>query len=107
VTSILEIVSLGAAVITGALGDGYSSITVPIALPLVSNRLLNPALVVVEVAVSCCSAVFNRRRSARSGAASSSWRSGSYRASCWDRCCCRWPQTGTRGGSAAVGVGDL
>jgi uncharacterized protein len=61
VTSILAVVSFGAAVITGALGYGYSSITVPIALLLVSNRVLNPALVIVEVAVNCYSALLNRR----------------------------------------------
>jgi uncharacterized protein len=44
VTEVLALVSVGAAVITRALGYGYSSITVPIALLLVSNRLLDPAL---------------------------------------------------------------
>src|SRR5205814_3342491 len=38
-----------AATINGALGYGFSSITVPLALLFLSNRVLNPALVVIEV----------------------------------------------------------
>jgi uncharacterized membrane protein YfcA len=38
--------------VNGALGYGYSSITVPIALLVVASRVLNPALVVVEVVVN-------------------------------------------------------
>ena len=42
-------ITFAAACVNGALGYGFSSITVPLALLLVSNRLLNPALVIVEV----------------------------------------------------------
>src|SRR5262249_35567426 len=38
-----------AATINGALGYGFSSITVPLALLFMSNRVLNPALVIIEV----------------------------------------------------------
>src|SRR5437016_6109075 len=42
-------ITLLAAVVNGALGYGFSSITVPLALLFLSNRVLNPALVVIEV----------------------------------------------------------
>src|SRR5215467_725682 len=42
-------ITLLAATINGALGYGFSSITVPLALLFLSNRALNPALVVIEV----------------------------------------------------------
>jgi uncharacterized protein len=45
-------ITLGAAVVNGALGYGFSSITVPLALLLLTNRVLNPALVLVEVALN-------------------------------------------------------
>ena len=45
----LLVITLGAAVINGALGYGFSSITVPLALLFLSNRVLNPALVIIEV----------------------------------------------------------
>jgi uncharacterized membrane protein YfcA len=45
----LVLITLGAATINGALGYGFSSITVPIALLFMSNRTLNPALVLIEV----------------------------------------------------------
>lgn len=48
----LAIVTLGAAVVNGALGYGFSSITVPLALLRFSNRILNPALVLIEVALN-------------------------------------------------------
>src|SRR5881396_3201355 len=38
-----------AATINGALGYGFSSITVPLALLFLSNRTLNPALVLIEI----------------------------------------------------------
>lgn len=41
-----------AAVVNGALGYGFSSITVPLALLFVTSRVLNPALVLVEVALN-------------------------------------------------------
>src|SRR4029450_4118741 len=41
-----------AAIVNGALGYGFSSITVPLALLFTSNRTLNPALVLVEVVLN-------------------------------------------------------
>ena len=41
-----------AAVVNGALGYGFSSITVPLALLFTSNRTLNPALVLIEVVLN-------------------------------------------------------
>ena len=49
---IIALTSLFAATVTGALGYGYSSITVPISLLVTTSRLLNPALVLVETAVN-------------------------------------------------------
>jgi len=57
---LLAIVSFAAAVVTGALGYGYSSISVPIALLVFTNRVLNPALVLVEVGVNGYAALLNR-----------------------------------------------
>jgi uncharacterized membrane protein YfcA len=45
----LGVITLVAAVVNGALGYGFSSITVPLALLFLSNRVLNPALVLLEV----------------------------------------------------------
>src|ERR1700741_707098 len=42
-------ITLLAAIINGALGYGFSSITVPLALLFMSNRVLNPALILIEV----------------------------------------------------------
>ena len=51
-TIALAAITLLAAIVNGALGYGFSSITVPIALLFLSNRVLNPALVVIEVALN-------------------------------------------------------
>jgi uncharacterized membrane protein YfcA len=48
----LAVITFGAAVVNGALGYGFSSITVPIALLFLTNRVLNPALVPIEVALN-------------------------------------------------------
>jgi uncharacterized membrane protein YfcA len=48
----LIVITLGAAFVNGALGYGFSSITVPLALLFLSNRALNPALVLAEVALN-------------------------------------------------------
>lgn len=48
----LAIVALGAATINGAIGYGFSSIVTPIALLWFSNKVLNPALVSVELLVN-------------------------------------------------------
>ena len=48
----LAIVALGAALVNGAVGYGFSSIITPIAILWYSNKVLNPALVIVEVTVN-------------------------------------------------------
>jgi len=48
----LAFITLIAAVVNGALGYGFSSITVPVALLFLTNRVLNPALVLVEVVLN-------------------------------------------------------
>jgi uncharacterized membrane protein YfcA len=48
----LILITLGAAIVNGALGYGFSSITVPLALLFLTNRVLNPALVPIEVALN-------------------------------------------------------
>ena len=45
----LAVITFAAGILNGALGYGFSSITVPLALLFLSNRLLNPALVLIEV----------------------------------------------------------
>ena len=57
---VLALTSLGAATVNGALGYGYSSISVPIALLVVAGRVLNPALVIVEVAINLYALWWNR-----------------------------------------------
>ena len=48
----LGAITLLAAIVNGALGYGFSSITVPLALLFMTNRVLNPALVPLEVALN-------------------------------------------------------
>jgi len=60
-TIILLAVAFLAATINGALGYGFSSITVPIALLFYTNRLLNPAMVLVEVALNTYVVFINRK----------------------------------------------
>jgi len=61
VSILIAITSLVAATVTGALGYGYSSITVPISLLVVTSRVLNPALVIVEVVVNLYALFLGRR----------------------------------------------
>src|SRR5215510_4625131 len=49
---VLGVLTFGAAIVNGALGYGFSSITVPLALLFTSNRVLNPALVLIEVVLN-------------------------------------------------------
>src|SRR5438045_1595801 len=49
---VLIAITLLAATVNGALGYGFSSITVPVALLFYANRILNPALVWVEVVLN-------------------------------------------------------
>jgi len=46
---VLAAIALFAAFINGALGYGFSSLTVPLALVFYTNRILNPAVVLIEV----------------------------------------------------------
>lgn len=61
-------ITLFAAVVNGGLGYGFSSITVPLALLFLSNRVLNPALVPIEVVLNAYVLFVNR------GAVASVWR---------------------------------
>ena len=45
-------ITLVAATVNGALGYGFSSITVPLALLFLTNRVLNPALILIEVVLN-------------------------------------------------------
>jgi uncharacterized protein len=45
-------ITLFAAFVNGALGYGFSSLTVPVALVFYTNRVLNPAIVVIEVLIN-------------------------------------------------------
>jgi uncharacterized protein len=57
----LAILALGAALINGGIGYGFSSIVTPIAIFWYSNKVLNPALVVVEVVVNVALLLRERR----------------------------------------------
>jgi len=54
------VVALFAASVNGALGYGFSSLTVPIALLFMPNKVLSPALVLVELAINSWVVVYNR-----------------------------------------------
>jgi uncharacterized membrane protein YfcA len=53
-------ITLLAAIVNGALGYGFSSITVPLALLFLSNRVLNPAIVIIEVVLNAYVLFVNR-----------------------------------------------
>ena len=53
-------VALFAATVNGALGYGFSSLTVPLALLFFPNRILSPALVLVELAINSWLVATNR-----------------------------------------------
>src|SRR5215510_1335427 len=53
-------IALFAAFVNGALGYGFSSLTVPIALLFYAGRILNPAVVVVEVFINIYVLFINR-----------------------------------------------
>jgi uncharacterized membrane protein YfcA len=59
-TVALVVITLFAAFVNGALGYGFSSLTVPVALLFHSNRILNPALVLVEVFINLYVLFLNR-----------------------------------------------
>jgi len=58
--SVLVLITLAAAVVNGALGHGFSSITVPVALLFYTSRILNPALVLVEVCINTSIVLMSR-----------------------------------------------
>src|SRR3954466_1093640 len=57
---VLTGIALFAAFVNGALGYGFSSLTVPVALVFYANRVLNPALVLIEVLVNLYVLFINR-----------------------------------------------
>ena len=57
---VLVLITLAAALVNGALGHGFSSLTVPVALLFYTNRLLNPALVLLEVGINTYVTFMNR-----------------------------------------------
>ena len=58
---VLVLITFIAATVNGALGYGFSSITVPVALLFYTNRILNPALVLVEMVINGYVLFINRR----------------------------------------------
>lgn len=57
---VLVAITLAAAFVNGALGYGFSSLTVPVALVFFAGRVLNPALVAIEVVINLYVLVINR-----------------------------------------------
>jgi uncharacterized protein len=53
-------ITAAAAFVNGALGYGFSSLTVPVGLVFFANRVLNPALVLIEVFINLYVLVINR-----------------------------------------------
>jgi len=58
---VLVLITFVAATVNGALGYGFSSITVPVALLFYTNRVLNPALVLVELVINSYVLFINRK----------------------------------------------
>jgi uncharacterized protein len=59
---VLFVVALFASTVNGAIGYGFSSLTVPLALLFFPNKVLAPALVVVELAINSWIVALNRER---------------------------------------------
>ena len=59
-TAALVAITFIAAFVNGALGYGFSSLTVPVGLVFFANRVLNPALVLIEVFINLYVLVINR-----------------------------------------------
>src|SRR5262245_39049712 len=57
---VLVAITAFAAVVNGALGYGFSSLTVPVALPFFTTRVLNPTMVLVEVVINLFVLFVNR-----------------------------------------------
>lgn len=62
---LMAFTSLGAATVCGALGYGYSSMSVPVALFVMTARVLSPALVLIEVVINLYALFLNRRAAPR------------------------------------------
>ena len=58
---VLALITFVAATANGALGYGFSSITVPVALLFYTNRILNPALVLVDLVINGYVLFINRK----------------------------------------------
>src|SRR5471032_609689 len=54
-------IALFAAFVNGAIGYGFSSLTVPVALVFYANRVLNPAVVLIEVLINFYVLIINRQ----------------------------------------------
>lgn len=57
---VLVAITFFAAFVNGALGYGFSSLTVPVALLFYTNRLLNPALILIELFINLYVLFINR-----------------------------------------------
>ena len=57
---VLVSITFIAAAVNGAIGYGFSSITVPVALLYYTNRILNPALVLIELVINSYVLFINR-----------------------------------------------
>src|SRR6185312_8609820 len=58
---VVTAVALFAAFVNGAIGYGFSSLTVPLALVFYTNRVLNPAVVLIEVLINFYVLAINRK----------------------------------------------
>ncbi len=59
-TTVLILITFLASTVNGALGYGFSSITVPVALLFYTNKILNPALVLIELVINSYVLFINR-----------------------------------------------
>ena len=60
-TTVLILITFLASTVNGALGYGFSSITVPVALLFYTNKILNPALVLIELVINAYVLFINRK----------------------------------------------
>jgi uncharacterized membrane protein YfcA len=58
---IISLAALAGAALNGGLGYGFSSVTVPVGLLFRTGRVLNPALVLLELVINAAALVANRR----------------------------------------------
>ena len=58
---VFVLITFMAATVNGALGYGFSSITVPVGLLFYTNRILNPALVLVDLVINGYVLFINRK----------------------------------------------